>query len=181
MSQIVKLSKEEVALCADMGLHRWLMKFGSVDRPNYAGENKRYMEPELMANVRSIVAEYAVSKLWQLPHVLPFYPNSEHSFRKDIPDVLPNLEVKNMRTRDAVPLFPKDIRAGMLLVGTRVLDDDYFSQVEVYGWIPVEQCQQDDWWSVEMDGKRLCWRVPTSAFTDTKPTSSPQQSLHSNA
>jgi hypothetical protein len=53
---IVNLSKEEVRACADIALNRWMMKFGSIDRPNYAGDNKQYLEPEIAANVRTIVA-----------------------------------------------------------------------------------------------------------------------------
>ena len=33
---IVELSKEEVRVCTMLATERWLMKFGSVDRPNYA-------------------------------------------------------------------------------------------------------------------------------------------------
>ena len=70
---IVTLSKEEVRACADIALNRWMMKWGSIDRPNYAGENKKFLEPEIAANVRTIVAEYAVAKLYKQPFVFPFY------------------------------------------------------------------------------------------------------------
>jgi hypothetical protein len=165
MSHIVNLSKEEVRACADVALNRWMMKFGSVDRPNYAGDNKRNLEPEIAANVRSIVAEYAVAKLYKKAFTFPFYTNDEHYFRKDIADVGTNIEVKSIRTRDAIPVFPKDIRPGWILVGARVLDGDYYAQVEVYGWMHMDQANRDEWWSIEMDGARQCWRVPQSEFS----------------
>jgi hypothetical protein len=161
---IVKLTKEEVRACADVALNRWMMKWGSIDRPNYAGDNKRNLEPEIAANVRSIVAEYAVAKFYKKSFNFPFYPNEEHFFRKDIADVGNNVEVKSIRTRDSIPVFPKDIRPDWILVGARVLDSDYYSEVEIYGWMPMDQANQDKWWSVEMDGARQCWRVPQSAF-----------------
>ena len=162
---IVTLTKEEVRACADIALNRWMMKWGSIDRPNYAGDNKAKLEPEIAANVRTIVAEYAVAKLYKQPLTFPFYPNEEHSYRKDIADVGTNIEVKSVRTRDEIPVFPKDIREGFLLVGARVLDRDYYSEVEVYGWLRMEDCQRDEW-KYAPEGS---WRIPLSEFNDTIP------------
>ena len=169
MSNIVNLSKEEVRACADIALNRWMMKFGSVDRPNYAGENKKNMEPEIAANVRSIVAEYAVAKFYKKPLTFPFYPNEEHSYRSKFADVQPNIEVKSVRTRDEVPVFPKDIKNGGILVGARVTDNDYYSEVEIYGWMPMEDVEKNAYWSVEMNGDRQCWRVYTDKWNDKDP------------
>lgn len=160
MSHIVTLTKEEVRACADAALNRWMMKFGSEDRPNYAGDNKRNLEPEIAANVRTIVAEYAVAKLYKKSFTFPFYPNSEHPFRKDIAEVGTNIEVKSIRTKDEIPVFPKDIREGWLLVGARVIDRDYYSEVEVFGWLKMEDCQRDEW-KYAPEGS---WRIPLDQF-----------------
>ena len=165
MSKIVTLSKDEVRACADIALNRWLMKWGSTDRPNYAGDNKRYLEPEIAANVRTIVAEYAVAKLYKQPYVFPFYPNDEHPFRKFNPDVFPNIEVKSIRTKDAIPVFPKDIQYGYILVGARVLDRDYYSEVEVFGWLPIEECVKPEYHYKPENS----WRVPLDQFNDSVP------------
>lgn len=162
MSKIVKLSKEEVRACADVALNRWMMKWGSVDRPNYAGDNKAKLEPEIAANVRTIVAEYAVAKLYKQSFTFPFYTNEEHPFRKDIADVGTNIEVKSIRTRDEIPVFPKDIRPGWLLVGARVQDRDYYSEVEVFGWIKMEDVQRDEW----LYAPEGSWRIPLDQFSD---------------
>ena len=161
MSHIVNLSKEEVRACADVALNRWMMKFGSEDRPNYAGDNKRNLEPEIAANVRTIVAEYAVAKLYKKAFTFPFYPNEEHPFRKDIAEVGTNIEVKSIRTKDEIPVFPKDIRPGWLLVGARVLDRDYYSQVEVFGWLKMEDIPPHDEWLYVPEGS---WRIPLDQF-----------------
>lgn len=166
---IVSLSKEEVRLCADMALNRWMMKWGSTDRKNYAGKNKKDMEPEIVANIRSIAAEYAVAKLYKLPHVLPFYPNNEHPYRKDFPDVLPNLEVRTVRTQDAFPVFEKDKNKGFILVGTVVTDSDFFSEVDVYGWIPVNECFTEEFFrptESQLRGEKI-WRIPKEAFNSS--------------
>lgn len=162
---IVTLSKEEVRACADIALNRWMMKWGSIDRPNYAGDNKAKLEPEIAANVRSIVAEYAVAKLYKMPLNFPFYPNEEHPFRQHIPDVGSFIEVKSVRTRDDIPVFPKDIKPGRLLVGARVLDRDYYSEVEVYGWLPMEDVQRDEW-KYAPEGS---WRIPLDQFNNSIP------------
>ena len=163
---IVHLSKEEVRACADIALNRWMMKWGSIDRPNYAGDNKRHLEPEIAANVRTIVAEYAVAKLYKRSFTFPFYPNEEHPYRKDIAEVGTNIEVKSIRTKDEIPVFPKDIRDGWLLVGARVLDRDYYSQVEVYGWLPMEDIPNHDEWKYAPEGS---WRIPLDQFNDSIP------------
>lgn len=162
MSHIVKLSKEEVRACADIALNRWMIKFGSVDRPNYQDKSK--LEPEIAANVRSIVAEYAVAKLYKKTMTFPFYTNEEHYFRKDYPDVNPNIEVKSIRTRDEIPVFPKDIHEGWVLVGARVLDRDYYSEVEVYGWLRMEDIPSHDEWKYAPEGS---WRIPLDEFNDS--------------
>ena len=138
-----------------------MMKWGSIDRPNYAGANKAKLEPEIAANVRTIVAEYAVAKLYKLPMTFPFYPNEEHKFRKDFADVGTHVEVKSIRTRDEIPVFPKDIRDGWYLVGARVIDRDYYSEVEVFGWIPMEEIPGHDEWLYAPEGS---WRIPLDEF-----------------
>jgi hypothetical protein len=141
-----------------------MMKFGSIDRPNYAGANKAKLEPEIAANVRTVVAEYAVAKLYKLPMTFPFYPNEEHKYRKDFADVGSKVEVKSVRTRDEIPVFPKDIRDGWVLVGARVLDRDYYSEVEVFGWIPMSDVQKEEW----VYAPEGSWRIPLNEF-DTSP------------
>ena len=164
---LVSLTKEEVRMCADMALNRWMMKWGSVDRPNYAGENKNGMEPEIAANVRAIVAEYAVAKHYKLPHIVPFYPNNEHYYRKDIPDVLPNLEVRTIRTYDAIPLWEKDKKENLILIGTHVKDRDYYSEVDIYGWKYSNECFDSKFFREEeskLRGEKI-WRIPKEEFS----------------
>ena len=162
MSHIVTLSKEEVRACADAALNRWMMKWGSQDRENYQDKSK--LEPEIAANVRTIVAEYAVAKLYKKSFTFPFYPNEEHGYRKDIAEVGTNIEVKTIRTKDEIPVFPKDIRPGWVLVGARVLDRDYYSEVEIYGWLQMEEIPAHNEWKYAPEGS---WRIPLNQFNQS--------------
>lgn len=129
---IITLSQEEVRVCTMLATERWLTKYQSVDRPNYAkGKAEGRLEHELLANVRANVSEWAVAKAFDLPWNVPWYPNELHPTRKAIPDV-GECEVRTIRTARAIPFWAKDLKKR--IYGTKVLDEEYYSQVEVYGW-----------------------------------------------
>ena len=151
---IVKLSQSEVRVCTSLGVERWLTKFGSEDRPNYAeGKKAGRLEPELMANIRANVSEWAVAKQYNLSWNVPWYPNELHGRRKDIPDV-GNFEVRTVRTQNAIPFWQKD--AGRIVFGTKILDEEYFSEVEVYGWFEADKFMNNEFFDPTISG----WRVP---------------------
>lgn len=104
---IVTLTKDEVRVCANLAVERWLAKMGSVDRPNYAaGKRLGKLEPEINANIRANVAEWAVARTYNMQWSVPWYPNELHGQRKDIPDV-GDVEVRTVRTRDSIPFWKK--------------------------------------------------------------------------
>lgn len=151
---IVKLSQSEVRVCTTLGVERWLTKFGSEDRPNYAeGKRNGRLEPELMANIRANVSEWAVAKQYNLSWNVPWYPNELHGRRKDIPDV-GNFEVRTVRTQNAIPFWQKD--TGRIVFGTKILDEEYFSEVEVYGWFEADKFMNNEFFDPTISG----WRVP---------------------
>lgn len=154
MGLIVNLSKDEVRVCAQLGLERWLTKFGSKDRPNYAeGKKAGRLELELNANIRANVSEWAVAREYNLPWNVPWYPNEYHGKRSEIVDV-GNFEVRTIRTSSGIPFWKKD--EGCLIYGTKVLDEEYFSQVEIYGWFPADLFMSDKYADDSIGG----WRVP---------------------
>jgi hypothetical protein len=154
MSLIVKLTQEEVRVCTLLAVERWLTKFDSVDRPNYAeGKRAGRLEPEINANIRANISEWAVAKHYHLPWSVPWYPNSLHHQRKNIPDV-GNFEVRTVRTQSAIPFWDKD--RGRSIFGTKVLDDEYFSSVEIFGWFQADLYYKDQYYDQSISG----WRVP---------------------
>lgn len=151
---IVELTKDEVRVCSLLAVERWLTKFDSVDKPNYAaGKRLGRLEPEINANIRANVAEWAVARTYNLQWSVPWYPNSYHGQRKDIADV-GNLEVRTVRTQDSIPFWDKDM--GRTIVGVKVLDEEYYSKVEIYGSFKANDYMTDDYYEMDING----WRVP---------------------
>lgn len=156
---VVTLTKDEVRLCTLLAVERWLMKHGSLDRPNYAkGKANGSLEHDLLADIRTIVAEHAVAKALDMQHTVPWYLNELHPWRKEHGDV-GHLEVRTVRTQDAIPVWLKD--SEKVIVGVKVLDLNFFTQVAVYGWFKAELFFQDEFF----DDYSNCWRVPLSHHT----------------
>jgi hypothetical protein len=157
------LSQEEVRVCTLLAVERWLAKFNSTDRPNYAaGKAAGKLEPELNANIRANIAEWAVAKQFNLGWNVPWYPNELHKKRSKIPDVGVDIEVRTVRTQDAIPVWPKD--KAKVIVGAKVLDTEYYSLVEIYGYFNASDAYKDEWKDDSIQG----WRIPVGEFTDAQ-------------
>lgn len=157
MSKIIELSKDEVRICTNLATERWLTKFGSVDRPNYAeGKAAGRLEHELLANVRANISEWAAAKSYNQTWSVPWYPNELHPERKNLADVGNNYEIRTVRTRTAIPFWDKDINK--IIIGTKILDEEYYSQVEVYGSFHPLECMLDKY----RDETIMGWRVPVT-------------------
>lgn len=157
MSIVVKLSKDEVRLCAMLAVERWLIKYGSADKTSYAhGKITGQLEHNLNAEVRSIAAEWAVAKHFKIAWNVPCYPNSEHPNRKDLPDVGNDGEVRTIRTRNSIPYWAKD--KGKIIIACKVTDLNYYSEVEIFGHF--EPTFQVDHYHQDED----CYRAPLEDF-----------------
>lgn len=157
---IVTLTKDEVRVCTNLAVERWLTKFGSVDRPNYAaGKRLGKLEPEINANIRANVAEWAVARVYNLQWSVPWYPNEYHRQRKNISDV-GDVEIRTVRTRSEIPFWKKD--AGRTIFGVKVLDEEYYSTVEIYGSFKADDYMNDAYYQADIDG----WRVPVSQLQE---------------
>ena len=156
---LIGLSQSEVRVCTNLAVERWLMKFGSKDRPNYAeGKRQGKLELELNANIRANVSEWAVAKHYNLPWNVPWYPNELHGKRQHISDV-GEFEVRTIRTNPAIPMWEKDRHK--VIFGTKVLDEEYYSEVEVYGWFNASEFMTDEYRDEYISG----WRIPVEKLT----------------
>ena len=144
-----------------LATERWLTKFGSEDKPNYAqGKADGKLEHELLSNIRANICEWAVAKQYDVSWNVPWYPNHLHPRRKGIADVGANFEVRSIRTQDSIPFWDKD--RGNYVFGAKVLDTEYYSEVVVYGYIVAEHYMQDKWYDSYISG----WRVPITEFKE---------------
>lgn len=158
---IVDLSQEEVRVCTMLATERWLAKFGSTDKPNYAqGKADGKLEHELLANIRANICEWAVAKQYNQSWNVPWYPNALHPQRKSLPDVGGNYEVRSVRTQNSIPFWDKD--KDNYIFGAKVLDTDYYSKVEVYGYVEPTKYMTDEWYDSYING----WRVPVAEFKE---------------
>ena len=161
MSIIVNLSKDEVRVCTLLAVERWLTKFGSKDKPNYAqGKIDGKLEPEINANIRANVCEWAVAKQYNLGWNTPWYPNALHAKRYLISDVGNNLEVRSIRTQTSIAFWGKD--RGKIIIGTKCLDAEYYSEVEIYGYINPDNFAKEQYYDSYING----WRVPITEFKE---------------
>jgi hypothetical protein len=158
---IVDLSQEEVRVCTMLATERWLAKFGSTDKPNYAqGKADGKLEHELLANVRANICEWAVAKQYNQSWNVPWYPNALHPQRKSLPDVGNNYEVRSVRTQNSIPFWDKD--KDNYIFGAKILETDYYSKVEVYGYVEPTKYMTDEWYDSYISG----WRVPVTEFKE---------------
>jgi len=161
LALIVSLDKDEVRVATILAVERWLAKFGSVDKPNYAkGKIDGKLEHELLSNIRANVCEWAVAKQYNQSWNVPWYPNSLHPQRKALADVGANYEVRSIRTQTSIPFWKKDINN--YIFGAKVLDAEYYSEVEVYGHIAPTDYMTDEWYDSYIEG----WRVPVEQFKE---------------
>jgi len=65
-----------------------------------------------------------------------------------------DLEVRTVRTQSAIPFWKKDV--GRTIVGTKVLDEEYYSLVEIYGKFQADDFMIEQFSDPSIDG----WRVP---------------------
>jgi hypothetical protein len=144
-----------------LATERWLAKFGSTDKPNYAqGKADGKLEHELLANVRANICEWAVAKQYNQSWNVPWYPNALHPQRKSLPDVGNNYEVRSVRTQNSIPFWDKD--KDNYIFGAKVLETDYYSKVEVYGYVEPTKYMTDEWYDSYISG----WRVPVTEFKE---------------
>jgi len=156
---IIELTKDEVRVCTQLAVERWLTKFGSADQPNYAeGKVSGWLEHDLLASVRANVSEWAAAKRYNTTWSVPWYPNALHPQRKNLSDVGELGEVRTIRTRLAIPFWLKDINK--LIIGTKILDEEYYTKVEVYGSITPRHFMNDKYRDESING----WRVPVEEF-----------------
>ena len=157
---IVEVTKEEVGTLSRYAIDRWLMKWGSQDRPNYSvGKKDGVLEHEVLASIRTIIAEWVVAKQYNLTMNVPWYPNDLHAKRGGLADVGQAIEVRTTRTQDWISVWEKD--ENKYIFGVRCLDPEHFTQFEILGYIHFDEViSHPEWWIP----RHTAWGVPLHAL-----------------
>jgi len=157
---IVTMTKDEVDVYSTIALKRWLAKWESEDRPNYAkGKQEGVLEHEVLASIRTILSEWAVAKHYGFTMNFPWYPNSLHAQRGRLPDVGGNIEVRSVRTQDWISVWNKDVDKHIF--GVRCLDDEFFTKFEILGLIHFDEVVKHPEWWIQ---RHSAWGVPLHAL-----------------
>lgn len=117
--------------------------------PDAADYDMSRMEDNLRADIASACCEIAVAKLLGAYWVGGHWQRSEHHKYNELPDVMPNIEVKRIRERTHNLLAKKRyVGKGLALVCAYV-DPNNMRNVDVIGWK-----YADDAWEI---GRPVDW------------------------
>lgn len=160
----VVLTEAEIRRCTYLAVERWLQKRDSKDKESYAiGRKNKYLEHDLLNDVRANVSEWAVAKHYALGWNGGFtYPNSEHGRRRYLPDVGTNVEVRTRRTGGEFAFWDYEVNKEGYAVFTEVVDDNTFEEIRIVGWLPIEDCGKPEYF----DNGNKRFYVPTEALND---------------
>jgi hypothetical protein len=128
---IIEIDPWEYEHASNIGVRRFTANWGKQNAAHY---DQSRMEPDRTAQVAACLCELAVAKhlnqYWS-GHV---WPGSEHHKYKHLADVGTSIEVRRVRTRNAVAARKHQVGNGLVLWAARVIDPE-FTSVELLGWI----------------------------------------------
>lgn len=133
MNPIITILPWEYERCFAVGIGRFTANWGTPDAPYY---DRSRMEEDRNAQAAAAVCELAVAKYTNQYWHGGVWHRSEHVNYRSLPDVGENIEVRRVRTGNAVKVRRKD--AGKVVWAARVADDEYRS-VELLGFIEADE------------------------------------------
>jgi hypothetical protein len=128
---IVTLEAWEYEHAYQVGIRRFTENWTKKDASYY---DKSKMEEDRNAQPAAAICELAVAK-----HVNQYWSGhvwtkESHNLHKGKADVGTNIEVKRVRTKNAVAVRQKQVGKGLFLFAARAIEPE-FRQVEILGWI----------------------------------------------
>lgn len=133
---VVDLDPWEYDHACHVGIRRSTANWTTQDAPSYRNDRK---QDERTASVAAAVCELAVAKLLGLYWPGTVWLAPQHRSFRHLPDVAPNIEVRRLRRlTNRAAVRRKDLGRGLNLVVAYAIPDE-FRQVQVLGWLPVEE------------------------------------------
>lgn len=129
---IIHLQPWEYEYASHIGIRRFTANWNKKDAKHY--ENKKRQEDNRTAQVASAIGELAVAKALNQYWHATIWAGQDHQEHKLLPDVGKNIEVRRVRTQDAVCIRKSDINRGLIVVAVRPIEKE-FREVEIFGYI----------------------------------------------
>jgi hypothetical protein len=132
MNPIITLSPWEYERAFAVGVGRFTANWGTADAPYY---DRRRMEEDRNAQPAAAICELAVAKYTNQYWHGGVWHRTDHGRYKSLADVGSVIEVRRVRTANAVKVRSKD--KGKIVWAARLADDEYRS-VELLGFISAD-------------------------------------------
>lgn len=127
---IIKIESWEYEWASQVGIKRFTANWSKQDAKHY---DPSRMESNRTAQVASALCELAVAK-----HINQFWSGTAwsadaHDDEKHRPDVGKNIEVRRVRTKNAVAVRKKQVGLGLILFAARAIEPE-FREIEILGY-----------------------------------------------
>lgn len=127
---IIKIDPWEYEWATQVGIKRYTANWEKQDAKHY---DPTRMEANRTAQVASALCELAVAK-----HVNQYWAGTawsgeNHDKEKHRPDVGKNIEVRRVRTKNAVAVRKKQVGLGLILFAARAIEPE-FREIEILGY-----------------------------------------------
>jgi len=128
---LITLDSWEYEWATIVGVRRFTANWNKQNAKHY---DETRMEDNRTAQVAAAVCELAVAKATNRYWAGTAWAGTEHDKEKHRPDVGTNIEVRRVRTKNAVAIRKKQLNKGLILFATKAIEPE-FRQVEILGWI----------------------------------------------
>ena len=157
---IIEIDPWEYEWASHVGVKRFTANWNKQDAKHY---DPTKMESNRTAQVASALCELAVAKHTNKYWAGTAWSGADHDKEKHRPDVGTNIEVRRVRTRNAVAVRKKQVGLGLILFATRAIEPE-FRQIEIIGYI-----NYDEAWNIGDESEFHETRyVPLSKLTKLK-------------
>ena len=132
---IVNIDPWEYEWASSVGVKRFIANWKKQDAKHY---DPSRMEANRTAQVASALCELAVAKTINQYWAGTAWAESDHDNEKHRPDVGRNIEVRRVRTKNAVAVRKKQVGLGLILFAAKAIEPE-FQQIEVLGYLEYDK------------------------------------------
>jgi hypothetical protein len=133
LNPVIAITPWEYERCFAVGIGRFTANWGVPDAPYY---DRARMEEDRNAQAAAAICELAVAKYTNQYWHGGVWHRTDHGKYKTLADVGSNIEVRRVRTGNAVKVRRRD--AGKVVWAARVADQEY-KTVELLGFVSADE------------------------------------------